>query len=104
MMKPENLRTVYAFTGGAHGSVFKSLRDEEFYQQREMTAEIARQVEEYAVDYWYPNNAAAVGIGAMGTSIADIIVNPVLAGARTPEEALSDAQTQIAPIFERQSE
>ncbi len=104
MMQPKNLRQVYASGGGAHGSVFNSLREDELYQERPMTAEIARQVEEYAVDYWYPNNAAAVGIGSMGTSIADIIVNPVLAGARTPEEALSDAQTQIAPLFERQSQ
>ena len=46
--------------------------------------------------------AAAVGIGAMGTSIADVVVNPVLAGARSPEDALKDAQQKMAPLFQRQ--
>lgn len=104
MMRPENLRKVYAFSGGAHGAVFKSLQEDEIYQQREMTQELSRQVQQYSVDYWFPNNEAAVGIGSMGTGIADIIVNPVLVGARSPEDALQDAQEQLGPLFERQSQ
>jgi hypothetical protein len=37
----------------------------------------------------------------MGTSITDIIVNPVLTGTRTPEEALQDAQEALEPLFQR---
>jgi multiple sugar transport system substrate-binding protein len=102
MMQKDNLRSVYTASGGAHGSVYMSLRSDPLYEARPMTKEAASQVEKYAVDYWYPNNAAAVGIGSMGTGIADIIVNPVLAGARSPEDALKDAQTQLSPLFEKQ--
>ena len=101
MMQQENLREVYASVRGK-GSVYKSLRNDPLYQENEMTAELARQVEEFAVDYWYPNNVAAVGIGSLGTGITDTIVNPVLAGAREPEDALRDAQEQLGPIFQRQ--
>jgi hypothetical protein len=38
----------------------------------------------------------------MGTSLSDIVVNPVLAGARSPEDALKDAQQKMAPLFQRQ--
>ena len=104
LMRPENLRRVYAFSGGAHGSVYEGLRADPLYQSNELTAELARQVAENSVDYWWPNNTAAVGIGSMGTGIADIIVNPVLAGARSPEDALRDAQEQLAEVFEQQGE
>jgi ABC-type glycerol-3-phosphate transport system substrate-binding protein len=63
--------------------------------------ELAKQTVESGVDYWYPNNAAAVGIGAMGTALSDTVVNPVIAGKRTPEEALKDAQEQLEPLFRR---
>jgi multiple sugar transport system substrate-binding protein len=102
MMQKENLQRVYASSGGAHGSIYKSLRNDPLYEARPMTQEAASQVEQFAVDYWYPNNAAAVGIGSMGTGIADIIVNPVLVGSRSPEDALKDAQTQLSPLFEKQ--
>jgi multiple sugar transport system substrate-binding protein len=101
LMQPENLKKVYSISGGAHGSVFKSLRDDPLYQANPLTAELASQVEQYAVDYWYPNNAAAVGIASMGLGLTDIVINPVLAGARSPEDALQDAQTQLSPLFER---
>lgn len=100
MMKKDTLRKIYASVAGK-GSVYKSLRNDPLYQVDPLTKEMAAQVEKYAVDYWYPNNKAAVGIGSMGTSISDIIVNPVLAGARQPEDALKDAQTQIGQIFEK---
>jgi multiple sugar transport system substrate-binding protein len=103
MMQKETLRTIYASVAGK-GSVYKSLREDPLYQEDPLTAEMASQVEEFAVDYWYPNNTAAVGIGSLGTSMADIIINPVLAGARTPEDALKDAQTQLAPLFEQQTQ
>ncbi len=103
MMKKENLQKIYASVAGK-GSVYKSLREDPLYQANEMTAEMASQVEQYSVDYWYPHNEAAIGIASLGTSIADIIVNPVLVGARSPEDALKDAQTQLAPAFEQQAE
>jgi ABC-type glycerol-3-phosphate transport system substrate-binding protein len=102
MMKKENLKTIYGSVSGK-GSVYKSLRTDPLYQKDPLSKEMADQVEQFAIDYWYPNNKAAVGIGSMGTSIADLIVNPVLAGARSPQDALKDAQQQLAPIFEKQA-
>lgn len=104
MMQKDNLRKVYAVSGGAHGSVYKSLQNDPLYQKEEMTKELAQQVAQYSVDYWYPNNQAAVGIATIGTGTADLIVNPVLAGARQPEDALKDAQTQLSPLFEKQAQ
>jgi hypothetical protein len=40
----------------------------------------------------------------MGTGIADFIVNPVLANARTPEDALADGQAKLSPLFRRMGE
>jgi ABC-type glycerol-3-phosphate transport system substrate-binding protein len=62
---------------------------------------LAKQTVENGVDYWYPNNAAAVGIGSMGTSLTDLIVNPVVSGNRSPEDALADAQAQLEPLFQQ---
>lgn len=101
MMRPENLRKVYEADPGAKWPVYKSLLEAPVFQENELIAEMARQTVENGVDYWYPNNAAAVGIGAMGTSITDIIVNPVLTGNRSPEDALQDAQAALEPLFQR---
>ncbi len=102
MMQPENLRKLYEAEPGNKWPVYKSLLEIPVYQSNELIAEVARQTVENGVDYWYPNNAAAVGIGSMGTSLTDIIVNPVVTGSRSPEDALSDAQEQLAPLFEQQ--
>ena len=82
MIRPERLRVLYASEPGGKWPVYKSLLDDPIYQENELIQTLAEQTVDYGVDYWYPNNAAAVGIGAMGTSLADIVVNPVLAGAR----------------------
>jgi multiple sugar transport system substrate-binding protein len=102
MIRPERLRALYASEPGGKWPVYKSLLDDPIYQENELIQTLAEQTVNFGVDYWYPNNAAAVGIGAIGTSIADIIVNPVLAGARSPEDALKDAQQKMAPLFQRQ--
>ena len=57
---------------------------------------------QHGIDYWYPNNEAAVGIATLGTGIADYIVNPVLTGSRSPQDALKDAQTKLGPLFQKQ--
>lgn len=101
MMEPENLRKLYEAEPGAKWPVYRSLIESPVYQQNELLAELARQTVENGVDYWYPNNAAAVGIGSMGTSLTDLIVNPVITGNRSPEDALKDAQAQLAPLFQR---
>jgi len=101
MMEPENLRKLYEAEPGAKWPVYESLVDTEVYQQNELLTELARQTVESGVDYWYPNNAAAVGIGSMGTSLTDLIVNPVITGNRAPEDALRDAQAQLEPLFQR---
>jgi hypothetical protein len=38
----------------------------------------------------------------MGTGIADMIVNPVITGARDPEDALAEAQERLGPLFQTQ--
>ena len=101
MMRPENLRRLYEAEPGAKWPVYKSLLDAPVYQANELLQTLAQQTVENGVDYWYPNNAAAVGIGSVGTSIADIIVNPVVAGEREPADALADAQKQLEPLFQR---
>ena len=101
MMRPENLRRLYEAEPGAKWPVYKSLIEAPVYQANELLQTLAQQTVENGVDYWYPNNAAAVGIGSVGTSIADIIVNPVVAGKREPADALADAQKQLEPLFQR---
>jgi len=99
MMKKENLQKLYASEPGGKWPVYKSLLDDPIYSEDPITAELAKQVVNQGVDYWYPNNAGAVGIGSMGTGIADIIVNPVLSGQVEPEAALADAQEKLGPLF-----
>ena len=101
MMEPENLRKLYEAEPGAKWPVYRSLVDAPVYQENELLTELARQTVENGVDYWYPNNAAAVGIGSIGTSLSDLVVNPVITGNRAPEDALRDAQTQLEPLFQR---
>ncbi|MCR6679878.1 hypothetical protein NVV43_31405, partial [Escherichia marmotae] len=77
---------------GAKWPVYKSLLEDPVYQENELVATLAKQVVESGVDYWYPHNTGAVGIASMGTGITDTIVNPVLTGKTSPEDALADAQ------------
>lgn len=102
MMQKENLRKLYASDPGGKWPVYKSLLSDPVYQDNELTRTLAKQVIDHGIDYWYPNNKAAVGIGSMGTSIADVIVNPVISGKRQPKEALEDAQKRLQPLFQRQ--
>lgn len=101
MMRRENLEKLYASEPGGKWPVYRSLIESPTYQANELLATMAQQTVDYGVDYWYPNTAAAVGIASMGTSIADIIVNPVITGNREPKAALEDAQSSLAPLFQR---
>jgi multiple sugar transport system substrate-binding protein len=101
MMKPENLRKLYAAEPGAKWPAYQSLVKDPIYQSNEMLATLAQQTVENGVDYWYPNNAAAVGIASMGTSITDTVVNPVITGNVSPEDALAEAQSRLEPLFRR---
>lgn len=101
---PENVKRVYAADVGSKYSPYATLQDDPLWDEDPLAAKLNRQVNEFSVDYWFPNNAAAIGIGAMGTGIADFIVNPVLAGARTPEEALADGQAKLGPLFRKMGE
>lgn len=102
MMQKENLRKLYAAEPGGKWPVYKSLLEDPIYSENEIIRTLAKQVVEHGVDYWYPNNAGGVGIGSMGTGIADIIVNPVLTGQRDPADALADAQKKLGPLFAKQ--
>lgn len=102
MMKPENLMKMYASEPGGKWPVYNSLLETETYQSNEMIATMAEHTLEYGVDYWYPHNAAAVGIASMGTTLADMVINPVITGNREPKDALADAQAAVEPLFQTQ--
>lgn len=102
MMEKNNLRKLYEADPGNKWPVYKSLQNDPVYQSNELTATLAKQVVQHGVDYMYPNNEAAVGISSLGTGIADYIVNPVLTGSRTPQQALQDGQSKLAPLFQKQ--
>ena len=102
MMEKENLSALYASEPGAKWPVYKSLLEDPVYTEDPLVNTLAKQVVDHGVDYWYPNNAGAVGIGSVGTGIADIIVNPVLSGQVDPEDALADAQEKLGPLFAKQ--
>jgi multiple sugar transport system substrate-binding protein len=102
MMEKQNIRKLYAAEPGAKWPVYKSLLDDPIYSSDPLVKTLATQVVENGVDYWYPNNAGAVGIASMGTGIADMIVNPVITGERSPEDALADAQERLGPLFQTQ--
>jgi ABC-type glycerol-3-phosphate transport system substrate-binding protein len=102
MMQPDNVRKVYASGPGSYWPVYTSLLSDSIYRANEVIHTFATEVAEHGVDYWYPNNKAAVGIASLGTGIADYIVNPVITGSRTPQQALQDAQSKLAPLFQKQ--
>jgi ABC-type glycerol-3-phosphate transport system substrate-binding protein len=104
MADPENLKRVYGADLGSKFSPYASLQDDPIWEGEPLAAKLNQQVNEFSVDYWYPNNSAAIGIGSMGTGIADFIVNPVLANARTPEDALADGQAKLSPLFRKMGE
>jgi multiple sugar transport system substrate-binding protein len=102
MMKKQNLGKLYAAEPGAKWPVYKSQLNSATFKKDPLVATLAKQVVNQGVDYWYPNNAGAVGIGSLGTGIADIIVNPVISGKRDPQQALEDAQQRLSPLFKKQ--
>lgn len=102
MMAKENLRKLYAADPGNKWPVYKSLLSDPIYTANEPIKTLAAEVVKSGVDYWYPNNQAAVAIASLGTSIADDIVNPVLVGTRSPKDALAYAQTKLSPLFKKQ--
>ncbi len=104
MMKKENIQKLYAAEPGAKWPVYESLLEDPIYADDPLRSELARQVVEHGVDYWYPNNAGAVGIASVGTGIADIIVNPVLTGQVEPADALADAQQKLGPLFAKEGQ
>ena len=102
MMEKQNLSKLYSVEPGAKWPVYKSLLNTPAFKKDPLVATLAQQVVNTGVDYWYPNNAGAVGIGSLGTGIADIIVNPVISGKRSPQDALNDAQKRLSPLFKKQ--
>jgi multiple sugar transport system substrate-binding protein len=102
MMKKENLRKLYAAEPGGKWPVYKSLLGDPVYQSNDMINTIAQQTVDTGVDYWYPSNKGGVGIASLGTGMADMAINPVISGQRSPEEALKDADSKLAPLFQVQ--
>jgi ABC-type glycerol-3-phosphate transport system substrate-binding protein len=103
MMQKQNLGKLYAAEPGAKWPVYKSQLNSSTFKKDPLVATLAKQVVNQGVDYWYPNNAGAVGIGSVGTGLSDIIVNPVVSGKRSPQDALNDAQQRLAPLFKKQN-
>jgi ABC-type glycerol-3-phosphate transport system substrate-binding protein len=104
MADPDNLKKVYAADVGNKFSPYATLQEDPLWENDPLAAKLNMQVNDYSVDYWYPNNAAAIGIGSLGTGIADFIVNPALVGARPPEAALADGQEKLSPLFRKMGE
>jgi multiple sugar transport system substrate-binding protein len=99
LMQPENLMKLHAANGAAWGPVYQSMAADPMYKADPIVAEFARQILEHSVDYYYPTNVGATGLGAWGTGLADFVINPVLVGTKTPEQALKDGQARMAPMF-----
>jgi len=99
MMAKKTLSKIYAAAPGGIWPVYKSLVKTRAFTANPLIKTIAKQETTKGVDYWYPYNKGAIGIAGLGTSIADVIVNPVLSGARSPKDALSDAQRKLSPLF-----
>ena len=99
MMAKKTLSKIYAAAPGGIWPVYKSLVKTKTFRANPLIKTIAQQETTKGVDYWYPYNKGAIGIAGLGTSIADVIVNPVLSGARSPKDALSDAQRKLSPLF-----
>jgi len=55
------------------------------YKADPIVAEFARQILEHSVDYYYPTNVGATGLGAWGTGLADFVINPVLRRPPKPQ-------------------
>jgi multiple sugar transport system substrate-binding protein len=102
MMKKENLRKLYASEPGGKWPVYKSLTNDPIYQSNEMIQTLAKQSVETGVDYWYPSNKGGVGIASLGTGMADTVINPVITGQRSPQDALKDGAQKLAPLFQTQ--
>ena len=101
MMQKQNLTKIYQADPGGKWPVFKSVLQNPAYQSNDLIKTFGQELAEHGIDYWYPNNKAAVAIGSLGTSITDMIVNPVISGKRQPEDALKDAQGKLEPLFNK---
>jgi multiple sugar transport system substrate-binding protein len=101
MMQRKNIAKLYAAEPGGKWPVYRSLINTPTFQSDPLIRQVAQQVTTYSRDYWWPNNKAAIAIGSLGTSLTDIIVNPVLTGTRQPADALKDAQKKLAPLFKQ---
>lgn len=101
MMEKQNLRKIYETAPGGVWPVYKSMLNDRVYRSNPLIHKVAEEETHHGVDYWYPNNKASVGIAALGTSISDDIVNPVLSGSMSPKQALTSAQSKLAPLFQQ---
>ena len=102
MMKKENLRKLYASEPGGKWPVYKSLINDPIYTSNQMIQALAKQSVETGVDYWYPSNKGGVGIASLGTGLADTVINPVISGQRSAQDALKDGAQKLAPLFQTQ--
>ncbi|HYF93280.1 MAG TPA: sugar ABC transporter substrate-binding protein [Symbiobacteriaceae bacterium] len=96
----QQLSRIYKENLGGTWPVYKSVANDPMYSNPAMLKNLALSVNEYAVDYWYPNNKAATGIAAVGTGITDFIVNPALVGTMTPEQALKNGADKLEKNFQ----
>jgi ABC-type glycerol-3-phosphate transport system substrate-binding protein len=99
LMSKKTLSRIYAAAPGGVWPVYKSVVKTRAFTANPLVKAVAEQETKRGVDYWYPYNKGAIGVAGLGTGIADYIVNPVLTGARTPQDALKDAQTKLSPLF-----
>jgi ABC-type glycerol-3-phosphate transport system substrate-binding protein len=93
MMQKKNISHLYE--AGGIWPVYKSLLNKPIFHANRMSAAFADHVLKYGVDYPYPDNKAALGIGSIGTTLADVVINPVLTGTKSPQQALKDEQKKL---------
>jgi multiple sugar transport system substrate-binding protein len=97
-LSKEQLTRVYKENLGGTWPIYKSLVNDPMYNEPAMLKNFASSVA-LSVDYWWPNNKGATGIAAVGTGIADFIVNPALAGTVSAEQALKNGADKLEKNF-----
>ena len=98
--KPGRLMPLYAANPGQLWPIFKSERENDFVKNNRLLTEMLNKVVPYTTDFAYPGT----GIPEMGVIDGEKMfaapVNEVVVGAKTPAQAVDDAQKKMAELFE----
>ena len=98
-VQPGRLEPLYKAVPGQHWPIFKRDFNTARVQENRLLKEMLTNVVPYATDFAYP------GLGRPEMGVIDgekmfaVPVNEVLAGAKTPEKAVTDAHAAMAKLF-----